>query len=57
MAIRLSYDYVQSYISNEGYKLLSTEYKNSITKMDVACDKNHIYKVKFNDFQQGRYTM
>jgi hypothetical protein len=36
-----------------GYKLLSTEYKDSHTKIEVLCPVGHIYQVKRNCWQQG----
>jgi hypothetical protein len=51
---RLTYQYVKDFIEQNGYTLLSTDYMNVITKLDVMCDKGHKYNVKFNDFQQGR---
>ena len=46
--------YVKQYIESfEGYKLLSTVYINSKEKLSIRCPENHIFKIKFNDFQQG----
>ena len=36
-----------------GYKLLSTKYINSTTKMKFMCDKNHIFLMKWNHFNRG----
>ena len=54
MTARLSYNYVKSYIESFGYKLLSTEYKNSNTKLKVQCEKKHIYEVKFQNFTRRK---
>jgi hypothetical protein len=48
-----TYDYVKEYIESFGYKLLSNEYKNCKTKLNIECDKNHKYFVSYNSFQQG----
>ena len=34
--------------------MLSGEYINNSTKIDLQCNRGHVYKVKFNYFQQGR---
>jgi len=51
--IKHTHENVKNYIENEGYTLLSTEYKNAFSKLKLQCPKGHIYEVKFNDFQQG----
>jgi hypothetical protein len=48
-----SYYFVKQKIEKEGYKLLSTEYKNANTKLKIVCDLGHEYEVKYNDFKQG----
>lgn len=50
---KLSYKYVKYQIEKEGYKLLSTEYKNIHEKLKVECPKKHQYEVRFYSFQQG----
>ena len=39
--------------SEQGYKLLSTKYKNATSNLDVMCDKGHIHKTSYARFQQG----
>jgi len=52
---KLTYKYVKKQIESVNeYKLLSTEYINSKTKLKVQCDKGHIYKVRYGNFQQGK---
>ena len=51
---RHSYEYVKEYIEKENYKLLSKKYINNLQKLKIKCPKNHIYKVKWNYFQQGK---
>lgn len=53
MSKRLSYQYVKGFIEQEGYKLLSNEYINAHIKLELQCSENHIFEIKFNDFQQG----
>ena len=49
----LSYDYIKSYIELNGYQLISKKYKNSNSKLKIQCDKGHVYRTKWNYFQQG----
>ena len=50
---KLTYEYVQTFIENEGYTLLSKEYKNNKTKLEVMCPEGHNYEVNFVNFQKG----
>ena len=50
---KLSYEYVKSQIKKSGYKLLSKEYENVKTKMEIECPNDHIYEIVYNNFQQG----
>ncbi len=55
MAKRLTYEYVKKQIESfSGYKLLSKEYVNNKTKLSIECPKNHIFQMKWNDFQMGK---
>ena len=52
---RLQYEYVKNYIESvPGYKLLSEEYKNNRKKLQISCDKKHIFKMRFNNFKDGQ---
>ena len=53
MAKKLSFEYVKNFIESENYKLISEEYVNNRTHLDIKCPDGHIYKVKFNVFQSG----
>jgi len=45
---KYNFTYVKECIEAErGYKLLSTEYVNNKQKLDVLCNKGHIYKTSF----------
>lgn len=53
MAQKFTYNYVKTYIEATGYKLLSTVYINTHTKLLIQCKKGHIYKQCFNVFKKG----
>jgi len=53
MGKSLTYKFVKEQIEKEGYKLLSTEYKNIETKLKLQCPENHIFYIRYHDFQQG----
>ena len=46
-----TYEYVKKYIEEQGYELISKEYINNVTKIEVKCQHGHIYKVRFRDFK------
>jgi len=48
-----TYEYVKEYIENERYKLISTEYINNYTKLEIQCPEGHIFQMRYNDFQKG----
>lgn len=48
-----SYEFVKKSIEGKGYTLLSKEYVNAKTKLEVKCSENHIFFMKLNDIQQG----
>lgn len=50
---KLHHDDVKKIIENEGYQLLS-EYTLGTNKIKIKCDKGHIYKATYTNFQQGR---
>lgn len=51
--IKWNYDMVKSYISEQGDALLSKEYKNNHTKLDIQCAFNHIFHMTFHDYKDG----
>ncbi len=51
---QLSYKFVKQEIEKVGYQLLSTSYKNNNTKIQIKCDKEHMYYTAYTKFQQGR---
>ena len=46
-----NYNEVKIYIESFGYKLLSTEYKNNHTKLDIMCENGHIFKMDYGHFK------
>lgn len=48
-----SYDYVKNYIESIEYTLLSNEYENTIEKLNIKCDKGHIFKMGFKQIKRG----
>ena len=51
--IKYTYEYVKEYIENEGYELLSTDYKNNKSKIKIKCPNGHISEVRFDVFKRG----
>ena len=49
-----SYEYIKEQFAEEGYKLLSKEYKNVHTKLLIQCHEGHQYDVTYGNFQQGQ---
>ncbi|WP_019851516.1 zinc-ribbon domain-containing protein [Desulfitobacterium sp. PCE1] len=45
---------LSAYFHLEGYELLSADYVNAHTKLDIKCNKGHVYQATWNSFQQGR---
>ena len=53
MTVKLSYGFVQSQFSAEGYTLLSTEYKNCMVKLEYRCPEGHENSIRYSSFQSG----
>lgn len=51
--IRYDIDFVNSIVENEGYKLLSKEYKNAHQKLKIICPNEHVFDMRFSDFKNG----
>ena len=51
---RLDYEYVKKFIEDNGYILISTDYKNSSTKLKMICDKGHECEICFDKFRRNR---
>jgi hypothetical protein len=50
---KLTYEYVKSYLQNEGYEILQDYFINTSTKIKIKCSNGHEYFVKFNTFKNG----
>lgn len=50
----LKYEDVKNFIQSNGYKLLSSEYVNNSEKLQMMCDKGHIFEMEYSSFQQNR---
>jgi hypothetical protein len=49
---KLTYDYIKNFIESvNGYTLISTEYINTHTKLDICCPFGHTYKTNFTNFK------
>jgi len=53
MRSRLSYEDVKKNIQSCGYTLLSQEYQDANSKIEIKCNKGHKYQVTYGNFQQG----
>jgi len=51
---KLTYGYVKNYVESFDYKIISSEYKNSKSNLEVCCDRGHFYSVKWYNFQTGK---
>lgn len=50
---RLSYEEVWKFFNKHEYQLISKDYKNNSTKLEIICPEKHIFKMSFASFQQG----
>jgi virulence-associated protein VapD len=48
-----SYEDVKTYINNFGYQLISKEYINVNTKLEMVCPAGHQYFARFDNFKSG----
>ena len=53
MSRKLTYQEVKEYIESFGYELLSKEYIDSKTKLQLQCSKGHVFEIRYNDFKKG----
>jgi len=48
-------DYIKNEIESvEGYKLLSKNYKNIYSMLEIKCDSGHIFKMRYGNFREGQ---
>ena len=50
---KYTYEEVKQYIESLGYKLISTEYKNNKTKLNLICNKGHEIQMTFDSLKRG----
>ena len=50
---RWSIERVKGFIEQQRYILLSQEYKNAHTKLNIECNKGHKYQATWDKFRQG----
>ena len=51
MSKKYDYNYVKEYVENFGYILLSKEYKNNSTPLEMMCPNGHLCKISFANFK------
>ena len=52
---KLTYEKAKAYIESfDGYKLMSTEYINASTKLEIECPQKHIFRMGFSAFKSGQ---
>lgn len=49
----LDIEYVNFLYKKEGCSVIDTVYKNTQSKMDIICEKQHLFSQTFNDFKRG----
>lgn len=50
-----TYKYIKNFIESvEDYQLISKTYKNNSTKLEIKCNKGHIYQANWDVFQRGQ---
>lgn len=49
---KLRYSDVKKFIESKNCKLISTEYKNNNTKLDIQCSCGNVFKTSFNTFKK-----
>ena len=47
-------DDIRDYAKEEGYRLISNEYKNNSQKLEFVCPKGHTTFISWNNFKKGR---
>ena len=52
--VKLTLDFIKSEFKKEGYKLLSTKYKNAHTKLDFICPSGHKHYIKWSNWYVGK---
>jgi len=50
--VKKSYVYIKKEVESEGYRLLSKQYTNNKSKLNLICPNNHIYKVSWYEWRR-----
>jgi len=50
--VKKSYIYIKKEIESDGYRLLSKEYINNKSKLNLVCPNNHVYKVSWYEWRR-----
>ena len=53
MTKKHTYEFIKEQFEKEGYKLLSKEYINNISKIEYICDKGHHTFITYDHFKSG----
>ena len=51
---KLSFEYVKLKVENDGYVLVSKEYKNARRKLEYICPKGHKHFISWDKWKQGK---
>lgn len=51
--IKHDFEYIKNEIEKNSYKLISKEYINSKSKLDMLCEKGHKCSISWSDFKSG----
>jgi len=51
--LRMSIQFIKSQFEKENYKLLTTEYKNNMQKLEYICPKGHKYSIAWDCWKSG----
>ena len=54
MAKKLTYEFVKSKFEEEGYELLSTEYRGVRYKLKYKCPGGHLHQIGFSEWKKGQ---
>lgn len=54
MSNKNTYENIKSYIQEQKYILISTEYKNTHSKLELVCPKGHRFWMSYSNFKQGQ---
>lgn len=52
--IKLDLSFIKSEFEKDGYKLLTTDYKNNKQKLKFLCNNNHISEISWTHYQSGQ---